>query len=154
MIKTISLNKVEKNTFYFDDGKKKNLDLGGCRILCKYNDLCIKVGEQGKQEIEIFNSLEEWELPFYAPIVEHGKTPWNMGDWDFPTKTTWVAQPWISRIIKTTKEEVFAAEYKQIWEATRQRNLADIDYFQHKGVWILHNWTVINGAPVCYDYGF
>lgn len=150
----ITLKKIEKRTFYFEDLKKNRVDLGGSRMVCKYRNICVKVGDQGKQEIEIFNDLTEEEKPYYVPIIDHGKTEWKMGDWDMPTKFTWVAQPWLNRIIKTSKFDIYTKEWKELYEATAKRNLVDIDYFFSKGRWVLHNWTVINGRPVCYDYGF
>jgi len=118
------------------------------RLVFGYGRYIVKVGHQSRNEVEVWDGLPDVDRPYFAAPVAWGTVE---GDVE---RRWWVAQRVLP--IKRALQCYSLAEWQTAWEelypVLLRNDIRDVLFDEVIGMPRPHNWTIVDDAPVVFDY--
>lgn len=120
----------------------------GSRLSFGYGRHIIKVGLQSRFEVEMWDRLHGDDRPYFAEPVA-----WGTVENDFERRW-WIAQRVLP--IKRAFQRYTVADWRAAWDflidVLDRNDIQDVGYEDDGRDACPHNWTIVNGRPIVFDY--
>lgn len=154
----IPVESAFRSSVFIGGRRTRKLRSSNSRLTVRWKDCIVKVGDQGAFEVERWNKVRPDDARHFAPIVASGMLHWEHHDttgsaWPY---TSWVAQRFIPirRTFPFSRTDEIEQAFCELQAVTARYGIVDIDLVRAPKCMFAHNWTICQGVPMVYDYGF